>query len=98
MEMTMTQLLFKLEKAALLKEDFQMNPCCNMLNQKDQQKLIWEIPIIQLSTGKKILQMERNLVAGQILLHGLMTEKMMNLYFDSKKWIYIPFKMFKYNI
>ena len=94
----MTQSLFKLEKAVLLKEDFQMNPYCNMQNQKDQLKLIWGILIILLYTGKKILQMERNLADGQIPLHGLMMEKMMNLYFDQVNWIFIPFKKFKYNI
>jgi len=52
--MMMTQSLFKLEKAVLLKEDFQMNPYCNMQNQKDQLKLIWGILIILLYTGKKI--------------------------------------------
>jgi len=42
--------------------------------------------------------MERNLADGQIPLHGLMMEKMMNLYFDQVNWIFIPFKKFKYNI
>jgi len=67
MEMMMTQLLFKLEKAVLLRLDFQMNPYYNMQNQKAQQKLIWEILIIQLFTGRKTLQMEGSLADGQIL-------------------------------
>ena len=67
MEMMMTQLLFKLEKAVLLRLDFQMNPYYNMQNQKAQQKLIWEILIIQLFTGRKTLQTEGSLADGQIL-------------------------------
>ena len=73
----MIQSLFKLEKAVLLKEDFQMNPYCNMQNQKVQQKLILETQTTLLSTEKKILLMARNSVDGQTHSDGPMMEQMM---------------------
>ena len=54
-----------------------------MLNQKDQQKLIWEILITQSYIESMIFQTEESLADGPILSDGLTTAKMMNMFFDS---------------
>lgn len=54
-----------------------------MLNQKDQQKLIWEILITQSYIENMISQTEESLADGLILSDGQTMAKMMNMFFES---------------